>query len=627
MQFIDKNQLNEYTDFILNFPAFQDMDEISGENFKDIMQGYFKNLYVDKIKDVKDYLQFNINTNTTNQLLKDYGIDSNYINDLNPSFKNALIYFLERLFQKKGSIEVLQIFNKIFESLFSSINFYRIIIVKNSHTTTDSDGIKHVDYFLTYALEPLYINDKNRVIKFLDSKVSLTGKFLMDLTQYKNFKIFPANTNLVYMQFTSTEINLDNLKFFSTGVKAYALTVLKGETIPFRNFYNQYFDVESSDLAHIIFFIETYRKRLINSDFDFNLLKDKKYLSLIMDKDNIFELESFLHEYKNLNFHDRKVMNDFKRRWGIFTRNYFTTNRIYHNYKELKAFINDNYPEIITIISDFETDKDYLQFYIDMYLNVLANIDIEDNYINLYINSLFLTVITGDAFIDNFFTPIYKIFQKYFFPIEMDFLAKIAQTFLVKDKFEGISYDQKISMSFDSKEMTKIFAKPDKIRVYILKDYKKQIYLNDKINVIVNTFQRDNIIKKDNIYLNINTDQRDNLNYGNHIYTTTNANQRDNLNYGNHIYTLTDVSNVSKQKLNNKKSLLIDTKNDDNLSYNEKNQNEIDRYNYTSLYDDLKTYLIFENLQVDTKLRNLTNTEFKYDREDDQIYFSIHSIF
>jgi len=652
MHYIDKKTINDFTDTIIEFPALQILDDNIKDNFKDLLGDFFNELYVNKMDSIKTYLQFRFDDNMTGQILRDYGIDPKLDSNINPIFKKEIVYFIERLFQKKGSVEILQYFNKIFESLFSAINFYRIIVVKQPVTKTNDDGTKTIDYRLSYALEPLYINDKNNTIKVLDQKVSMTGKFLMDLNQFKDFKVFPVNTNLVYMQFTSVEVNLNNTNVFETAVRAYALTDLNQRIIPFRNFYGKYFDVDAADLPHILFYLETYRMKLKNDKFDFSLNPNKAYLSLKMNKDNLYELNSFLYEYKNLKFHDRKEMNNFKRRWNSFKKSYYTTERLYHNYNELETFINDNYPEIIEIKNFFLTNDDaFIQFYIEMYLVVIANINIEDKYTNLYINSLFLSHITGESFLEHFFLPVYKVFQKYFFPIEMDFLAKIMQTFIVKDKFEGISYDQKIAMSFDTKAMSKRYLKPDLINLYLTVFKKNTRYSNDDIFTQVVSYSTDSVINKNKLFLLINSDIKDKVLFNKNIdltintfqldnsksndkeFLTINTDNSDNLGYDKKLSLEIDVSQSSKQKLNEEINTDINTLSLSYVNYNEKKLSVIDRYDYTEKYDDLKTYLIFNDL-IQTKASDLsnlnsylTNTNFKYNRADDQIYFSVHNIF
>ena len=646
MLFVDKNTIENYIDLILEFPALQSMDNITKENFKDILQQLFTELYIKKIDEIKNYLHFRINDNIADQLLKDYGIDPKIIANLNPVFKKQIVYFIERLFQKKGSIEVLQIFNQIFKSLFSAINFYKIVVVKQQVEKINDDGTKKVEYLLSYALEPLYINDPTNLLKTLDQRISLTGKFLMDLSQFKDFKVFPVNTNLVYMQFTSTEVNLDNLEVFSTAVKAYALTSIKDKLIPFRNFYRRYFDVMGQDIVHILFYLEQYRMKLKNPDFDFYLDPDKAYLTLVMSKDNLYELSSFLHEYKTLNMHDRKIMRNFKRRWNLFKKNYFTTTRLYHNFNELEQYIQDNYPEIIDIKNNYlTTDEAFIQFYIDMYLNVLANVDIEDEYINLFINSLFLSLITGESFIEHFFLPVYKIFQKYFFPIEMDFLAKIMQTLIIKDKFEAIAYEHYIEMNFETTAMSKRYLKPDLISVFLTINSENDKKISDNILTIVTTKTKDQIVKMDKNFIEVNliennylsfkkkieilieNFQTDIKNLNEKIFTEIDSSQNDNLSYDKYISMNIDISQFSKQKINENISSNVNIDLNDSLTYNEKNLSTIDRFNYTQIYDNLDTYLTFELLNVQTKTSNLTNSNFKYTREDDQIYFSIYKIF
>ena len=48
----------------------------------------------------------------------------------------------------------------------------------------------------------------------------------MRLEQYSDFKVFPVRTNLIYIQFTSIQANIDNHKTFNQIIQAYAFTKL-----------------------------------------------------------------------------------------------------------------------------------------------------------------------------------------------------------------------------------------------------------------------------------------------------------------------------------------------------------------------------------------------------------------
>ena len=239
----------------------------------------------------------------------------------------------------------------------------------------------------------------------------------------------------------------------------------------------------------------------------------------------------------------------------------------------------------------------------------------------------------------------------------MDFLADIIQSFIIRDKFEGISYDDSfVSMDFDVKAMTKRYTKVDKIKIYFLKYFKNKYITKDKINLIVNLSQNEKNAISSNHNLFIYTDKQDKLKYFNEnninvyileknkvnlsrfITIDINIDNDDKLSYDHYIHHLimsfnnslinqNNTNNLIKQKINDNANTSVNSSKIDDHSKNDKFSSKIDRYQYTQVYDKLSYYLIFLNLENGTKASNITNQVFKNTKMDDQIYFDIHKLF
>jgi len=658
MHFIDETVINEYGDRIIELPALARIGE-NKEKLKNVLKSFLSHNYIEKIAPLKNYLHFELDDNLINIILQDYGIDPKYMKKVNPLFKKSIVYFLEKSFQNKGNIEILQIFNEIFNTLFSAINFYRVIVVKKEAVVQNPDNPdqKIRKYLLTYELEPLYINDQNSILSSFDTKVSLTKNYLMSLDQYEDFKVFPVNTNLIYIQFTSAQINLDNFKYWNIGLKAYALTSLKNNFIDFRMFHSKTFNIEASDIMDIIMYLEYSKLRSQRPDFDFHWVNDKPLISLEMSKENIPELENFLHIYKNLNRADRREMSDFKRTWKLFVQQSITTERKFRNYSQLHDYILEYYPEIIDIqSSELFTDNDYINFYIDLYnvvISKLMNIPefSNNNYILLFINSIFLAIITGQSFIENFFTPIYDIFKKYLFPVELDFLNKVAQTILIKDKFESFNYQEDIHMKISMGEIIdKIMQVPDKIKVlflYKFKDFKK---IEDKIKCNITSdindslkFQEkyklcfkikyiDDFLVKDNSRILLNLNNLDGFNKKDYSNIIINILNKDIKKFVDNQRLNIKINEKTKQKIDNNINDIKNIKVNSNFfdkyqSLNDQEYSKVNRFDYTKTYGDLSIYLSFYKEQY-RKLSSFNDNEiYKNSNPNDYIYFDIHTLF
>ena len=653
MQFIQEYELNDYLGTIIQAPALARLNEITKDNLKNVLLEYLKINFIDRTKSIQNFNTYKIDEDYIDIFFEQQGIQKQYYSKLNSFYKKIIAYFIERLYQSKGSEKTLNIFSEIFENIFGSINFYRIIVVKKEVDVTDVDGHITRNYVLTYELEKLIINNYDAILTTLDQEVSLTGKHLMTLQQYNDFKLFPVKTNLVYIQFTSSQSMIDSSKFFNGGIRAYALTYLNNKYFDTKELDNlSYTRILGSDIEDILRYAEFTRIRLQSPNSDFNYLRYQKRNNLIMAQEDLETIENILIQYNKADYSKRKEITNIKRMWKMLLNKYPVTTLDYYNYDELKNYIYQRYPQIVDLFEDFTSDDEFINFYVNLYNYMFSEIDIQNEYLLMYINFIFLSVITGEAFLDNFFIPVYKLFQKYFFPIEMDFINELAEVFIIKDKFESFGTDEDIHIDMTLKGwLDKNLDRPDIIKCQLLTDFKDTIKNSDNHNIIANVNQLDEIIKnelfkvhldlkffdnkysKDESHITINTKSIDKNYSKDNSHLIININEV-NSNYADSNEKIeinsTIIDDITKIHQNDLFSTEVNSNFKDDSqqnNLNDKDNSNVLRYNYLELYDNLNTYLIMNN----EKYRKLSSFEDSYywntSTINDRIYNSIHSIY
>ena len=642
MQFLTNTLINQYTDQIIEAPALAKLPDFNKEGFKTLLKKYFTEIYQNRPKYIENYFNYNPDDTFINTVLKQYGIEKRYYQNLNPSFKKILVYFIEKAYQNKGSLGTLNIFAEIFETIFSAINFYKIIVIKKEVVV---DNVRQ--YFLSYSLQPLYINNKDALLTKFEDKVSLTGKHLMSLDQYSDYDVFPVNTNLIYIQFTSAQSNIDNNKTFNFIIRAYALTQLNLKTYKINNFNGMYFNLIGSDIETIVRYAEILRLRKNNPDFDFHYNPYKATISLVMAKEHISTLEDFLHEYQNIKYNDRKQLTDFRRRWNYFLRNYLTSQKDYLDFNSMENYLKEKYPDLVKYLQNIPEDG-FIQFYIDFYNLSLGLVGFEDDYLIMYLNFIFLGVMTGEAFLENFFMPLYKLFQKYIFPIEMDFLNKITETFIIKDKFEGFSTTETFHTWMDLNGwMSKHWLRTDFVKVFYTKKHYDSNYTFDKHFIQVKSFRTEKINYKNNIHIKlfnryfyqlklsqklfilINISKKDSVSAKDTKKIIINSNNSDIHIKNNDISIIVNKTEQTKQKSQDSKFTEVKTSNKDDYSIKMDDSETINlnRYDYTTVIGDLDIYLTFYKEQYRILSSYEQNSFYKMTNQTDEIYFNFYKIF
>jgi len=563
------------------------------DQLEEVTKTFMKDLYLEQPREVQQYFRYELNDRMVTTIFRNYGIDEVFYKDLNPLLTRNLVYYLEYLFQTKGSLETFNIFNDLFSTFYNNIDFYNISVTK---IPVNSGNNK-----LAYMLKPLKLTDDKKQDKFFPSAdIDLSGKYLMSLSQYQNYQFFPVDTNMIYIDFADSYGTSNNEDFFMQGIRAYSNTIQQGKRFElilgklgsFENIY-------MTDIELIIEYLQISLIRLGDEssqrNYDFSTSSLIFGTTLIFDEGTVPELEGILREYKTVKTNDRKAISSIKRRWQFLLNSNRSNKKLYENFNQLDDYIKEEYPNIYKNIELCTSVDDFMDLYIQLYGTVLNVIDKDDEFIAPYYSALFQNIISGNLFIKNFFQPLFKIFVKYFFPASMDYTPMVGQKVKIKDKFNAIATEELLStelllnefsphLHFISNRQMKIFIKPESIIISRIDDIRticqkeileniefKEIFKNSITSRLSTDYQIKDSVSTSSLmktYLDINT--RDSYRTKLSNSTFTNYSIREDTVFTTFLQRFTEDKKISSRNRSKQMPVDILIKTSDDNSLNER---------------------------------------------------------
>ena len=499
---IKETELQEGLDKLFNAPQFRTIN--TKENLNNIVMSLLKDIYIDSPKEIINNFENNPNRRMINTIFKNYGIHPQYYEKINPAIQRKLIYYLEILFQQKGSIKNFEVMTELFSNFFQDINYYNVSVNKlpirlNGQTIPPGEvdplnpQSANRKYILSYFLKPIVIKNKEHLKYFPNFKIDLTGKYLMKLKQYESetFKAFPVDTNIVYMDFIDSQyLNFSN-DYYLQIANAYTYTKHQKTTLTFNN--NEFLKllketIYFKDLNLILTyfnlrflrFTQTIRNTKKNNENEANagnnnytiqepesLIDDlgtgQLSTNLIFEEQYLDELEILAIEYKKVKKDDKTSLKNISRRWQYLTQLNRTDKAVYKNFDDLEKLIIKKYPSLQKLFDFFESDPgsyshiqtgsltkdeklevsryDYINFLMNLYIGFLFETNDSNRYVELTINSSFQNILNSRIFIEFFFTPVFRLFTNYFMPGVMDYAYTSVSKVRMNDKFEKIFFD------------------------------------------------------------------------------------------------------------------------------------------------------------------------------------------
>ena len=521
MQPIEMKSIREMNSIILELPA---ISEASGkEGFGNILNYVLKDIYIDTPDELFDYMKYNLNDKMTETILSNYGIDSKYSKKVNSSIKRVLVFYLERLFQSKGSKKALGLFAEIFENFFSSINFYNIVVDKSWKSLTfDEDGnptYKNGKFILNYRLDPIFINDKENILTEIDDDIKISNKYLMTLDQYEEYSLFPINTNLIYIQFSGGISAINNMSVFAEGIRAYGATYLQKFEIDYQTVINGKKGYLTITGSHLELLIKYFQLKEIQQRGENIYFESKKifFTNLLFEEEYLETIEDVMHEYKIANYSDRQTMDALKRKWQTILRHGMQSEGSIKSFDELEQLLRSMYgPLIDEFLTALEEGPDAaVDIYMKLFTETITYVDTDNLFAQLYINTIFTQILTGDVFVENFFQPVFDIFVKYFFPVEMDYLNDFLNKMFIKDKWNTISTENKVNNYIEAKEFSLVTPQRglDRFKIiFLFKADNDKTKLNSHITIDLQRTQKSSLYFKDYNFNSLHTGKENLLN-------------------------------------------------------------------------------------------------------------------
>lgn len=655
---VNKEELSYGLDLLMNTPQLKELD--TNKQFKNIFSKLLEDVYLDGSKEIKE----NFRNKPTEKMIKtiflNYGILPSYYEKLNPFIKRKFVYYLEILFQQKGSIDNLKIISELFKDFFKDINYYGISVNKLPYKLNgvaippgeidplNPQNAKH-KYALSYFLKPIIISQPDLIKYFPNFKVDLTGKYLMKLEQFRQYNMFPIDTNLLYIDFIDSSYLMHSDHYFINGSIAYTMTKFQASVLNFSNddFLKMLENIHFNDIQLVlqyfnlrfIRFAQKGRKQLdphnteTLMDFNYNVT-DPLSTSLIFNESELDTIEILLLEYKMLKGRPEKKVKDLSRRWQYLLRSNYNSSDEIKNFTELDKFISIKYPTIKNLFDSFESKPgvysgidiknllpeeiievskvDYVNLLMNLYISVLNSISDGNEFVDLCINGMFQNILNSSIFIDYFFTPVFKIFVNYFMPGDMDYIVSSDAKVIVKDKFESVFIESKYQLKLYSCFMDSRYLPCNKIYITSKTFAVSKIHnVTDKNSLTLNKKQIDNVpliesfgikIKKDfkhnysmddNRFLKVSTTRTDTIKHGdNYSYTKKNYNFFNNLNksiyINDYMWKLERNGAITKQ-INLSKEVYGHTGNFDIGTL------EDYRYLKKEMYNNINNYLFYKN--------------------------------
>lgn len=469
MKVVYKQDVEAVSNMIVELPPFQELK--SKENIRKVLEEFLTVIYIEKPQEVYDVLDFKLSERMQEAFFSNYGIDKNYSRQLKGNIKKEIAYYLETLFQNKGSRIIFKLFGEVFQNIFRKVNFYNI----EAYKIPTMEGFR-----FEYRLDPIYIMDNSNIIKYPQIPIGKTRKYLMDLENFKNYTAWPVPTNLIYIQFSIGEEVVNNMDTFLNGIRSYATSYLTGASIKYIDSHGQYENIYLPDMEFIIQYINLELIRHKNPDITYNYPdRVSSYLrhdpnSSIAVEDFLCALQNLIFDYQDADYRDRNEMESLRRRWQFFlkSRERDIADQVCHlsTLEEITDEMERKYPRLRSDILDImpkseEEDhgplfdfiiKLYATFISGAYANQRVNdpstpeneggcapvpgprTDFQLQWVIDYIDVIFGGFFAEKEFVDYYFNPVMNLFIRYFFPVEMEYVNDLIKKAFIKDKWNAL---------------------------------------------------------------------------------------------------------------------------------------------------------------------------------------------
>ena len=157
-------------------------------------------------------------------------------------------------------------------------------------------------------------------------------------------------------------------------------------------------------------------------------------------------------------------------------------------YDMLKTKFSGKYSTLIQQLNNITTVDEIISTYLYNYKFMLTQITKYDNIVSYFVNDIYQNFMLDATFKENFFDPVVKLFNQYFFKAEQSYQNYDADLEIVKDKMQMVVLNSSMET-----------------QVQLDKYYSTHLQISTHINQPFATF-KDNLMQQDNFIIDITTE-------------------------------------------------------------------------------------------------------------------------
>ena len=207
-----RSRIREYSDLIANTPIFNLND--NKQNISNMLYEMFYKLYIEEPEELLNFMNQFPSKKLVTHMFSQYGISDNINKELPNSLKTKIVYYLNTLFNIKGSNEVFAIFDDLLKEFYKGLNYYNVRIEQRHFTSRYDNPIVERVFYLDHMYQILkqYNLVEQDAQGFIDSTI-----------EFKTFVTIDSVNNVIKYHIKFFDPLLYSIKFKLTTTKEYTI--------------------------------------------------------------------------------------------------------------------------------------------------------------------------------------------------------------------------------------------------------------------------------------------------------------------------------------------------------------------------------------------------------------------
>ena len=207
-----RTRIREYSDLIANTPIFNLND--NKQDISNMIYDVLYKLYIEEPEELLNFMNQFPSKKLVTHMFSQFGISDNINKELPNSLKTKIVYYLNTLFNIKGSNEVFSIFDELLKEFYKGLNYYNIRIEQRKFTSRYDTSITERVFYLdhTYKILEEYNLVEQDAQNLIDERI-----------EYKTFVTIDSVNNLIKYHVKFFDPLHYTIKFKLTTTKEYTI--------------------------------------------------------------------------------------------------------------------------------------------------------------------------------------------------------------------------------------------------------------------------------------------------------------------------------------------------------------------------------------------------------------------